>query len=107
MSVRERFREIGVLKVLGFQRGSILGIIMGESAFMGLAGGVAGILMAEGLCILMRGRVAAFAALKLGMTFDVAAFVLLAAVLFGLLSSFLPAWSGSRISILDSLRYID
>ncbi len=107
MSVRERFREMGVLKVLGFGRGSILGIILGESALMALAGGLAGILMAEGLCVLLRGSVAAFAALRLGITFDVAAVVLMAAVLIGLLSSFLPAWSGSRISILDSFRYIE
>jgi putative ABC transport system permease protein len=107
MSVRERFREIGVLKVLGFRRGAVLGIIFGESALMAVAGGLAGIIIAEGLCILLRGSVTAFATLKLGMTFEVAAGVLFASVLIGLMSSFIPAWSGSRISILDSFRNIE
>jgi putative ABC transport system permease protein len=107
MSVRERVREVGIMKVLGFTRGTILGIILGESAFMATAGGVAGLFLAGGLCLLVRNSVAAFASLKLSMTFDVAVVMLLVAALIGLVSSFLPAWKASRTSILDSLRYIE
>ena len=32
MSVRERIREVGILKTLGFTPGAILGIVLGESA---------------------------------------------------------------------------
>src|SRR5260370_12154600 len=39
MSVRERVREIGVLKTLGFTRESILGIILGESVVISVIGG--------------------------------------------------------------------
>jgi putative ABC transport system permease protein len=107
MSVRERVREVGIMKVLGFSRGTILGIILGESTFMAVAGGLSGLLLAGGLCLLVRNSVAAFASLKLGMTFDVAVVVLLVAGLVGLASSFLPAWKASRTSILDSLQHIE
>ena len=36
MSVRERIREVGVLKTLGFTQGEILGIVLGEAAFLSL-----------------------------------------------------------------------
>jgi len=42
MAIRERAREIAVLKTLGFGRGRILGLLMGESAVIALAGGILG-----------------------------------------------------------------
>ncbi len=50
MSVRERVREVGILKTLGFTRGNILNIVMGEAVFIAVTGGVIGSLMAAGLC---------------------------------------------------------
>jgi len=107
MSVRERVREIGVLKVLGFGRGTILGLMLGESTFIAVAGGLVGTILAAGLCALARNSVNAFASLKLGMTFDVALLVLLAAAFVGLVSAFFPAWNASRTSILESFLYIE
>ena len=42
MSVRERTREVAVLKTLGFTRKIILGLFVGESVALSLAGGVLG-----------------------------------------------------------------
>ena len=39
MSVRERVREVGVLKTLGFTPGTILGMILGEACAISLVGG--------------------------------------------------------------------
>jgi putative ABC transport system permease protein len=47
MAIRERAREIAVLKTLGFGRGRILGLLMGESAAIALAGGLLGTLGAR------------------------------------------------------------
>src|SRR5438045_2027663 len=53
MSVRERVREVGIMKTLGFTPGAILGIILGESAVISLIGGVVGCFLAAGLCVLI------------------------------------------------------
>jgi putative ABC transport system permease protein len=45
-AVARRKREIGVLRVLGFSRGNILGSFVIESAILGVAGGIAGIMLA-------------------------------------------------------------
>ena len=39
MSMRERTREIGVLKTLGFPSGRILKLVLGESVLLALLGG--------------------------------------------------------------------
>jgi len=43
MSVRERTREIGVLKALGFSGGRILRLVVGESILLALIGGLPGL----------------------------------------------------------------
>jgi putative ABC transport system permease protein len=48
MAVRERVREVGILKTLGFTPAALLGIILGEAVAIAVAGGVIGLLAAEG-----------------------------------------------------------
>jgi len=106
MSVRERVREVGVLKTLGFTNASILGIILGEAAFLSLIGGVIGCILASGLTYLVRQAPAFIMQLKtLNLEPSVAALILLVGVIIGVASSFIPAWNASRTPILDSLRY--
>ena len=45
MSVRERVREVGVLKTLGFTDGNVLGMIIGEAIAISLLGGALGFLL--------------------------------------------------------------
>ena len=54
MSVRERVREVGVLKTLGFTRQAILGMILGEAMVLAIVGGAIGIAFAAGLCAMVR-----------------------------------------------------
>src|SRR6266581_5777932 len=53
MSIRERTREVAVLKTLGFTRQSILGLYVGEAVTVALIGGVLGCLLAVGLVTAM------------------------------------------------------
>ncbi len=107
MSVRERIREVGILKTLGFTPGAVLGIVLGEAAVISLVGGALGCLLAAGMCAMVRSSPGGdfMPALRtLSITPDVAAACLGAALLIGLASSFIPAWSASRTSILEALR---
>jgi putative ABC transport system permease protein len=108
MSVRERIREVGILKTLGFSPGAILGIILGEAAVISLIGGLLGSLLASGMCSMISHSPAAnfMAGLStLGITPVVGLISLVVALLIGVASSFVPAWGASRTTILDALRY--
>jgi putative ABC transport system permease protein len=106
MSVRERVREIGVLKTLGFTRESILGIILGESVVISVLGGAIGCVLAT---LLING--ARHAPGAMGFTRAMAMTPLLVVVciatagLIGLVSSLVPAWSAARTPIVQSLRH--
>jgi len=108
MSVRERIREVGILKTLGFTPAAILGIVLGESAVIALIGGVIGCFLAEGMCAMMaNGPGGNFmpAIKSLAITPPVGAICLAGALAIGLISSFVPAWTASRTPILESLKY--
>jgi putative ABC transport system permease protein len=105
MSVRERTREVGILKTLGLTKEMILSIFIGESMLMAISGGFAGVILGTLLAAGVRASGTAFAALRLGVTLDVAVFVLIVAAVIGLVSSLTPAWRASQMPILDSLTH--
>ena len=108
MSVRERVREVGVLKTLGFTPGSILGMILGEAAAISLIGGFIGFLISA---LLMQGVakspfggfMPSFAFIEPG----ILTACLVTAALMGVLSSFVPALGASRTPIVQALRSSD
>lgn len=107
MSVRERVREVGILKTLGFTSSTILGMVLGEAAVIALTGGVIGCLLAGLLCNVVRQAAPAFipGIKTLTVTPLIAALSLAAALLIGLVSALPPALSASRMTILNSLRH--
>jgi putative ABC transport system permease protein len=107
MSVRERIREVGILKTLGFTPAAILGMVLGESAIIALTGGVIGCLLAGLLCNVIRHTAPAFipGIKTLAVTPLIASLSLAAALLIGLVGALLPALSASRMSIINSLRH--
>jgi putative ABC transport system permease protein len=107
MSVRERIKEVGVLKTLGFTNGMILNLIIGEAVSIALIGGIAGTLLAAVLAASM-GKAAANSGLQLhnlSITPLIGVLSLGIALLLGFISSFIPAWNAARTNILDSLKY--
>jgi putative ABC transport system permease protein len=108
MSVRERAREVGVLKTLGFTPGKILGLLIGESVMIALIGGVIGLGLASVLCAMARQMPSTFANMnKITVPPSMAALCLLAAALIGVVSCAVPAWSASRRPIVTALRFTD
>jgi putative ABC transport system permease protein len=105
MSVRERIREVGILKTLGYTPGTILFLILGEAGVLSLLGGVVGLLLAVGLTNVVRHGPSFIQAMKtLTITPDVGAVLLILSFVIGVASSFIPAYNASRTPILESLR---
>jgi putative ABC transport system permease protein len=102
MAVRERTREIGVLKTLGFSGGRILRLILGESVLLGLLGGIPGIGVAALFAAVMETRVGNFVP-----GFAVTPAIALAAVLlmigFGVATGLIPAINAMRLKIATAL----
>jgi len=109
MSVRERTREVGILKALGFTREMVLGLILGEAVSITIMGGAFGTLIADLLCAFVRHNGPTFidALQKLNVTSGVLALSLMTATLVGTISGLVPAWRSSGTSILDALRFVD
>jgi putative ABC transport system permease protein len=108
MSIRERTREVAVLKTLGFTRGTILGLFIGESVAVSAIGGVLGTLIA--LFFLSGGTHAPQGANLFVIALHEWKFTAPAAwgvaILAGFLSSAIPAYGASRTGIVDGLRHI-
>lgn len=108
MSVRERVREVGVLKTLGFTPGGILGVILGESVVIALAGGALGLGLTLLITAVLRQMPSMFTDMsRIVLPFYMWGICLLVAVLIGLASSLAPAWSAARKPIVEALRFTD
>jgi putative ABC transport system permease protein len=108
MSVRERVREVGILKTLGYTPGDIFAIVLGEALVIALTGGVVGIILASFMTGAVRQMPTLMDQLQhLTLLPQVAAVCLAVAALIGLLSAVIPAFNASRMSILDALRSTD
>jgi putative ABC transport system permease protein len=107
MSIRERTREVALLKTLGFTRRGVLFLFVGEAVALSVVGGVLGVLGASGLVQLVTHSAAGIGipgGLKI--TIPTVAVALLVAGSMGLLSACLPAYNASRVNIVEGLRHI-
>lgn len=104
MSVRERTREMGILRTLGYTPGEIMGMVLGESVVIALLGGLLGMAVTFGLT-----RAAAAGAGPWGEAFkfhwEAALIVTGFAVVIGLVSAFVPAVFASRRNIVEAIRF--
>jgi putative ABC transport system permease protein len=106
MSVRERVREVGILKTLGFTNGEVMGMILGEATVISLLGGIFGCVVAWVLCKGVATASAGFANLE-GMSLApwMWAAVIASAVVMGTIAAIVPAFGASRTNIVDAMRY--
>jgi putative ABC transport system permease protein len=129
-SVRERTREIGILKAIGFSNWNVMSQFMIEGMLIGLIGGVAGILIGSiaapffssfllpqlnlfgGTQRLQRPFQTQYPAIigtqsysTVALTPQLILLALCAAAILGALGSLYPAWRASKISPIEALRY--
>ncbi len=110
MAARERVTEIAVLRTLGYPKGTILAMMLGESVLLALVGGTIGALLFVGLFPgfrqgLLYSPMGGFAAgMRLFPEIVAAAFAI--SVFVGVLAGLVPAVRSSQRSITDGLRQV-
>ncbi|MEN3941556.1 ABC transporter permease [Prosthecobacter sp. SYSU 5D2] len=98
MTVFERKQEICVLLAIGWKRGRIVRMVLLESAILGFAGGVCGILLGVIGVKAMQSTPALRGLLEADVGAPLLLTALLISVLVGVLSGLYPAWRSSRLN---------
>jgi len=104
MSIRERTREVAVLKTLGFTRRTILGLFVGEAIVVALVGGVVGSVAAFLIGVGAGKAGGMMGALQVSLPTILVAWFVAALVVF--ISAVVPSYNASRLNIVDGLRHI-
>lgn len=106
MAIRERTKEIGVMKTLGFSDNSIMRMVLSESMQLSLTGGLIGLglaaLMMLALTAVQGGGSAAMIEGVKGIGV-VTAIGVVGAILFGLITGLAPAISALNLKIVEAL----
>ena len=106
-SVRERTKEIGILKAVGAKNSSIVMIFLMESGIIGLIGGFLGMIPGLGLAKLIQayGQVHPLFYIEASITPGIILFGILFSIGVGCLSGFFPARSAAKLKPVEALRY--
>jgi putative ABC transport system permease protein len=105
MSIRERTREVAVLKTLGFTRRGVLGLFVSEAVALALMGGMIGSSLAWGMVFAFsHAPQMTFFPLKITPLIWISSLVISGIV--GLVSAALPSYHASQVNIVDGLRHI-
>jgi putative ABC transport system permease protein len=104
IGVRERWGEMAVLKVLGFQPWQVMGMIVSEAVLIGVFGGMLSTWTVYWLpLIISKANKAAGGSFKFFDTMDFPAIILLygpvLGVLIGLVGSALPSWNARKVKV--------
>ena len=105
MTARERLAEYATLKALGFPPAFVVRLLFGESLFIALIGGIAGIVVTWPLAAGFRSLTGAlFPVFQVSP--ETMGLQLGAALVVGLVAAAWPAWKMSRIDIVAGLRHV-
>lgn len=100
VSVKERTKEIGILKALGAQRADILWQFLLESIFISFMGGILGIILSFGMQPLMQ-----YLDVNVMVSFNGYLVALIFSVVTGTFFGFYPATRAASLKPIDALRY--
>jgi putative ABC transport system permease protein len=102
MSIRERTREIGVLKAIGFPPGNVLAVVVMESTTLSTLGGLLG--LSAALLVFGVGSTRSEGMVITGSTVGVGVAL---AIVIGLTAGLIPGISAARLRTIDALRVIN
>jgi putative ABC transport system permease protein len=101
MAVRERTREMAILRTLGYTPSEILQLVLGEAVAISIVGGVIGL----GLGSLLAKSMANMGGLVPPVKWQAALIVIGIAAVIGFFSALVPAMIASRKNVVESLRF--
>jgi putative ABC transport system permease protein len=108
MAVRERFRELAVLKALGFRRRELFAFILAESFGLAAAGGLLGIGGAYAIFTFGDvGKMTQGIFVSFEVTPRIMGLAALVAAVLGIVSALAPALSVARMSVVNGLKTLD
>ncbi len=105
MTARERLSEYATLKALGFAPAFVVKLLFGESLFIAILGGLAGVLMTLPLAAAFA-RAAGTLLPAFQVSLPTIGLQMLAALVVGTVAAAWPAWKMSRIDIVQGLRNV-
>ncbi len=100
MNVLERVREIGILKSVGATEREVLTLFLVESAIIGFAGGIMGLILGIGVLELLKELFAVPVFLRL----RIIAFVFVFSVGTGAAAGLIPAYRAAKLDPVEALR---
>jgi len=104
LSMRERRKEIAVMRAIGYKPSNILWIVIGEAVFISMIAGLFGTSIAYALFNLRD------LTLSLGLTFDfnvrpqLIAIGLVLSIIIGIMSGLIPAYNASKVNVIKVLH---
>jgi putative ABC transport system permease protein len=104
IAVRERTRELAVLKAVGFSDAFVLGMVIAETMIVAAVGGGLGLGLAK--LLTLRGDPTGGLLPFFVLSHDSVVVGLLLALGVGLVAGFLPALSAARLRVVDALRRV-
>lgn len=105
MSVSERTREFGLMKAMGAEVRDILLLTMGESALMGVLGGIIGIAGGSIFIYFMNEYLASMGTVLFAVTYRLVAVSFIFATFLGTVSGILPAYRAAKMRPMEAMKY--
>ncbi len=107
MTVRERMREVAVLKAIGYPGRLVLSLVMAEAVFISMLGASVGIGLGESLRLIDLDRITQGFIQKFDPGLSTYAAVVGAGMVIGLISGFIPARQAANMSITGAMRRME
>jgi len=106
-SVLERKKEIGTMKAIGARNSNILLIFLIEAGFLGLVGGIIGVIIGGGAALgvgLIANNVFGSEIVTVNLSIPLMAFAMGFSFLIGIVSGLIPSYQASKLNPVEALR---
>jgi putative ABC transport system permease protein len=107
MTVRERMREVAILKAVGYSRNLVMSLVMAEALFISLVGAGLGLGLGQSLRLIDLDRMTQGFIQRYDPGLSTCAAVVGAGVVIGLVSGFIPARQAAGMSITTAMRRME